>query len=323
MQNIPLFDAHCDTASKALAKSQGLRRNALHTDLTRGGAYAPYAQVFAVFADGGLPDVTGRCEAILSFLEAELAKNADIVALCGSAEEIQNAAAAKKIAALISVEGAEQLGCSTARLAEVYRRGVRIVNPCWNHNNALCGAAIVWRQDSAGAWGIGSPGGGLTAQGREFIRAAQGLGVAVDVSHMSEAAFWDACEIAQKPLLASHSNSKALCGHPRNLTDAQFCAIAEMGGAVGINLVADFLEESGAADPGAVLRHIGHFLSLSGEKTVCLGGDLDGTNQLPRGFGGVESYAALYELLLEEDYGEGLVRDIFYNNLLSYFERAL
>ena len=323
MKTIPLFDAHCDTASAARDSGQGLRRNTLHTDLERGRDFAPYAQVFAVWADGGVPGAEARCEAILTFLETEIRREAERVTLCRDGAELRRAAAEHKIAAMISIEGAEQIGCSEERLRAVYARGVRVVNPCWNYDNALCGAAVNLRRGPNGAWEPGPSGGGLTARGREFVRAAQTLGVAVDSSHMSEAAFWDAAGIAEKPLIASHSNARALCGHPRNLSDAQFQAIAKMGGAVGVNLVPDFLEESGKADLYTVFKHIEHFLSLDGTRTVCLGGDLDGTDDLPRGFAGIGDYAALYELLLRENYGEALVRDIFYNNLLSYFERAL
>ncbi len=151
----------------------------------------------------------------------------------------------------------------------------------------------------------------------------QRLGIAVDMSHSSERTFWDTAEIAQKPILAGHSNSRALCDFPRNLTDDQFRELVRLGGAAGLNLCPDFLQVEGDADIEWVIRHCEHFLELGGEKAVCLGGDLDGIGSLPKGMKGIESYGEIYEAMLRRNYPEDLVRDIFYNNLMNVLERAL
>ena len=205
-------------------------------DLRRLGAYAPCAQVFAVW--------NGGFEAKAALLRRECGRYADIAALCRSPQEVRSANAAGKIAALLSVEGAEELGCSLSRLREAREEyGVVMLNLCWNSDNALCGAAM----DS---------GSGLTERGRGYVRECQRLGVAVDMSHASERTFWDALEIAQKPLIASHSNSAALCSDfPRNLTDAQFDALARSGGGAGINLCPDFLASGGAGVDDACLLY--------------------------------------------------------------------
>ena len=203
----------------------------------------------------------------------------------------------------------EQLECSAERLREAHERdGLIMVNLCWNSDNELCGSAM-------------DGGGGLTEAGRRFVLAAQETGVAIDLSHASERTFWDVMEISRRPVLASHSNSAALCSDfPRNLTDAQFEALVQCGGGAGLNFCPDFLGLT--RDIDACCAHIEHFLALGGEKAVFMGADLDGMDDLPEGITGVESVEKIYEALLRRGHSEDLVRDIFYNNLIDILERA-
>lgn len=305
MKTIPLFDAHADTLFLCDKRGGELRRNNLHIDLERGMKYRPYAQFFAIWGKPEQPrgDLYSEYNRLMARMEAEIEKNADILVLCRSADDAEDAATSGKIAAFISVEGAELLDCSTEKLERAFDSGVRAVNLCWNYANDLCGSCA---QES---------GRGLSGAGRAFVRRAQELGVIIDLSHASEQAFWDTAEIATKPLMASHSNSKAVHNHPRNLTDEQFAALVKNGGVSGINLYSEFLS-SGRTDTGDVIAHIEHFLSLGGERSVVLGSDFDGMDAPPEGISGIEDMEKLYESLLMRNYSEDLVRDIFYNNLM-------
>ncbi len=325
--NIPVFDAHCDTIAEAHTHSCGLRNNKLHIDLKRGGSFAPYAQVFAIFTrpwpekidwqnidyskDWPQEVLVSLCGELLDYLLSEFEKNADILTHCKSTADADKAAKEGKIAAFIAIEGAELIGCDLNRLETAYGRGVRFINLCWNFDNALCGAAN------------GPTKGGLTKRGAEFVNQMQKLGMAVDLSHASERTFWDVAEIAKRPIIAGHSNSKTVCNNARNLTDEQFKALISLKGAAGLNLCQDFLNESGKANIDDIIRHAEHFLELGGEKTVCLGGDLDGIDTTPEGITGIESYGEIYNALLRRNYPEDLVRDIFYNNLIEVLERVL
>ena len=300
---IPLFDAHCDT----LTQRRGLRHNRGQLDLYRLAAFRPAAQVFSIWADKPWNRPV-YCDFQLRRAHKLLAENADLAVLCTSAADAKRAAEAGKIAAFLSVEGAELLGCSAATLHRAYNAGVRLVNITWNHDNALAGAAM-------------DGGGGLTDRGRSFVRGCQTLGVAVDVSHLSEAAFWDVIRIAQKPVLASHSNAKGLCDHPRNLTDAQFMAIMQVGGVVGLNLCPDFLGQSRSAE--AVADHAEYFLRLGGRHALCLGADLDGIPQMPVGMRGVENMRLVYEAMRRRGWSDELLADIFYHNLMRFMEATL
>lgn len=299
---IPYFDAHCDTLSVLHSRGAewSLGANAAQVDIDRLSAYSPAAQVFAIWG--------GHYEEKLALLRRGLARDGRAV-LCRTAEEVRKANAAGKVAALLSVEGAEILGCSIERLREARERdGLSMINLCWNSDNALCGAAM----DS---------GSGLTDAGRAFVRAAQDVGVAVDLSHASERTFWDVLEIAEKPVIASHSNAAALSNEfPRNLTDEQFAALVKCGGGAGLNLCADFIGLG--RDIGACCAHIEHFLALGGEKSLFLGTDFDGIAAVPRGLYGVQDMWKLYEALLERGHSEELVQDICYGDLLRILGRT-
>ena len=137
------------------------------------------------------------------------------------------------------------------------------------------------------------------------------LGIHTDVSHISDAGFWDVLRRTKRPVVASHSNARAICPHRRNLTDDMFRAIRDTGGVVGINLYADFV---GGDSMEQLIAHIERFLSLDGEKAVALGGDLDGCEALAAGFSGVQDVVKLYQALEERGYPQTLLEDIFWNN---------
>lgn len=322
---IPVFDAHCDTILEAKNNNCGIRENKLHVDLNRGSRFSPYAQIFAIFTrpimgsihkmdytkDWPSDVLISLGDGLLSLLLSEFEKNSDILMLCKSASDVKSAGENGKIAGLIAIEGAELIGCEIERLKLAYEKGVRFVNLCWNYDNALCGAAN------------GPTKSGLTKKGAEFVRKMQEMGIATDLSHASERTFWDVVEVTSRPILAGHSNSKSVCDNPRNLTDEQFKAIVELRGVAGLNLCPDFLNKRGDAGIDDVVRHAEHFLELGGEKTVCLGGDLDGIETPPKGITGIESYGEIYNAMLRRNYPEVLVRDIFYNNLFNVLERVL
>lgn len=298
--NIPYFDAHCDT----ITAWDSIEKNAGQLDAERLNAFAPAGQIFAICYTRDMP---GGYKKYLPELLKQI-DSSERLMLCRSAEDISSAAAAGRAAALISIEGAEHFGCTTEGLKAAYDLGVRAVNLTWNFDNALSGAAM-------------ASGRGLTEEGRRFVAAAQSLGVILDMSHISEKAFWDVLEIARKPVYASHSDSKALCDVPRNLTNDQFVALVEHGGGAGINMCADFIGLT--MDIDAVVAHIEHYLAMDGEKAVFLGTDFDGIDEWPRGLSSVQDMPKLYEALLKRNYPESLVRDIFYNNLVDILGRAL
>ena len=304
---IPYFDAHCDTPVPVHFRNGKLYENRFHLDLKRLSAYAPCAQVFAVCVNHG-PDMAEETERVIRTFLRELEENRDCIRLCLTPDEITEANQAGKIAALLSVEGADRLGDSIDGLRHFYDLGVRIVHVTWNDDTTLCGTAL------------GSQS-GLTDKGKAFVTAAQEMGVVLDMSHISEQGFWDVMEIAKKPVLAGHSNALALCPFPRNLSDDQFRALVRTGGVAGLNFCCDFLDLG--RDVDAIAAHAEHWLSLGGEKAVCLGTDFDGIDELPGGIEGVQSMGELYNAMLRKNWSETLVQAIFFNNLNGFFGKAL
>lgn len=300
---IPLFDCHCDTISRVIAEGGSLRKNGFHTDLERLHKFAPCAQVFAVCAET-LDRPVEKADVMLRRLSQEIEENSDIVMLCLNFHDIKKAAESGKVAVFISIEGCEQI----SSLESAYQDGVRVLHPTWNFDNELCGAAM-------------GSGRGLTEKGRAFVKKAQHMGFALDMSHISERGFWDTLEACEKPVIAGHSNAKALCNVPRNLTDEQFNALVDVGGGAGINLYPEFLGLG--KDINAVIAHIEHFLSLGGERSVFLGCDFDGIDSTPTGLDGVQKLDKLYNELLNRNYPEALVRALFWDNLYDIMEKML
>lgn len=300
---IRLFDGHCDTAYELWRRGQTLCRNTCHIDLRKASAFGAYAQVFAFCSYAGSAVVD--CEAMLTeplaVLRNEVKKNAACIAFADTQETLLRTVAAGKAAALLSVEGAEVIACDPGRLSALREQGFRMLTLTWNADNTLAGCHL--------------SGGGLTAKGKAFVKEAQGLDILVDVSHLGERAFWNLVDITTKPLLASHSNARALCDHSRNLTDDQLRAIAETGGTVGLNLYPPFLGEN--ADFEMLLRHLEHMLTVCGESHVAIGGDLDGCDILAAGFSSVADYADFYAFLSARGYGADLLDRLFFTNLLA------
>lgn len=303
MMSIPIFDCHCDTSVHAHERGRALRSNDLQLDIERLSVYSPAGQVFAVCAVDE-PDPVGFAENEIRFLKEQIGKSPDKIRLCLDYQDILDAAQHDLIAAILSIEGAEQIDS----VEKAYANGVRAVHLTWNYDNALCGAAM-------------ASGRGLTESGKAFVQRCQELGIMLDMSHISEHGFWDVLEISKRPVIAGHSNSKALCDSPRNLSDKQFKALVRQGGGAGINLYPEFLGMN--RDLEAVFSHIEHFMSLGGERSVFLGCDLDGIDETPRGINGIEDIYKIYELLLRHNYNESLVRDIFRSNIMRVLEKAL
>ncbi len=302
-----LFDGHCDTAFELWQRGEPLSRNSCHIDLQKTQKFENYAQIFAFCSYAGCEGVFEKPEDTLTLpmavLRRELEKNSDSILPAKDAGGIRDAWAAGKAAALFSIEGPECIGCDPARLADLRAQGFVTTTLTWNADNALAG----WHQS----------GRGLTAQGRDYVRAAEDCGIRIDVSHLSERAFWALCEFADAPILASHSNCRALCDHSRNLTDDQLRAVAQLGGTVGLNLYVPFLGK--AADRFTMLSHLEHLLTVCGEDHVALGGDLDGCDELPEGFSDIGDYLTFYDFLRARGYETTLLDRIFYQNLLKLF----
>ena len=312
----PVFDLHCDTAYALLGDDRNsagsLRKNDLHIDLERGAALAGYAQCFACFTTPmmeqwyHLSPVT-VFERELASIQREIDNNKRKISLAYNTRDIRNNLEKGKVSAILTLEGTAGFGYDPALLEDLYLIGFRMVSMTWNEQNPLAGSC--------------QTGGRLTDQGKEFVKEAQRLGMLIDVSHLSDEAFWDVIEMTQAPIVASHSNSRHICDVSRNLTDDMFRAICQTGGVAGLNQYREFLGKD--ANLETVCQHLLHFLSLDPEgKHIALGGDLDGCDQLAEGFDGIQSYPALAQKMCLHGLSEEMISNIYWNNALGVMERC-
>ena len=312
--NLSVFDFHCDTALALLGEDRNqagsLKKNKYHIDLERASVLDGYAQCFACFTtplEAEIPPVV-LFERELASIQREIAKNSSRMALAYTPDQIRENREKGKFSAILTLEGTAGIGYDPALLEDLWNIGFRITSLGWNEQNPLTGSHLT--------------GGGLTDRGREFVREAQRLGMLVDVSHISDEGFWDMIDIAQGPVIATHSNSRQVWNHSRNLTDDMFRAIVRTGGVAGCNVCGEFLGEAPTVDP--LCDHIFHYLELDPTgKHIALGGDLDGVEHLPQGFTGVESWTAVARRLQERGLDEQTSMDIFWNNAIGVMELAV
>lgn len=308
--NFPVFDFHCDTALVLLGDDRNqagsLRKNSGHIDLERAGKLGGYAQCFACFTTD-LPEILKGVSPIVLFerelatIQREVDKNSNRISIVYSTEEIEENRAAGKMSAILTLEGTAGIDYNPALLEDLWAIGFRVSSLGWNERNPLTGSNVT--------------GGGLTDLGREYVKEAQRLGMRVDVSHISDEGFWDIMKITDAPIIATHSNSRAVFDHSRNITDDMFRAIRETGGVAGYNTCREFTGEP--SDLDTICDHILHFMELDPDgKHIALGGDLDGVDAMPDGFEGVQSYPALARKLLDRGLTEENVMDIFWNNAI-------
>ena len=314
--NFPVFDLHCDTALELLGRDdkpeKSLRKNDCHIDLKRAKTLAGYCQCFACFTTPFMqdwmqisPEIVFEKE--IAILEKSLQENADMMKQAFTAFDVEENLHNGLMSAIFTIEGPAGFGFDPGHLEELYQKGFRITSLGWNEKNPLAGSNVT--------------GGGLTDLGREYIKEAQRLGMIIDVSHISDEAFWDIMDITQAPVVATHSNSRVICGHSRNLTDDMFREICKTGGVAGFNQYDAFVGDH--PDMQTVCKHFLHFMELDPDaKHIALGGDLDGCESMSDGFIGVESYPKLADHLLMCGLSEDNLYDIYWNNALGVMKRC-
>lgn len=315
--NFPVFDLHCDTALALLGKElthiDGLRQNNLMIDLERASKLSGYAQCFACFTTPMMEQWFHKTPVAMFELElaailSQIEKNADRIHLAYSAEEIEENYRNQIQSAMLTIEGAAGFGYDPALLEDLYNIGFRISTLGWNESNLLCGSHVT--------------GEGLTDAGKEYVKEAQRLGILVDVSHLSDQGFWDIMNMTDAPVIASHSNSRAVYNISRNITDDMFRQICSCGGVVGFNMFCDFVGDS--ADLDSAVDHFIHFAQMDPEcKHLALGGDLDGCDSLIQGVSGIDDYPKLAQKLLDRGFSKENVMDIFWNNAIGVMKRAV
>jgi len=300
------FDLHCDTILTCLDQKKTFRNNGLHIDLNK-ATVLPYVQCAAVFVFDSL-----RGEAAYDhFLKAysymkELAEK-DKFTFIMNKEDLISVTENKSIGIIPTIEGGAAVAGSLEKLDKVIDMGVKMMTLTWNGSNEI-------------GSGIGDPDAdfGLTEFGKKAVRRMGERNMIVDISHASEKLFWDVCEYSDKPMVASHSNSKVLCSHRRNLTDEQFAEIVRRGGLVGLNFYKDFLSnEPEKACVESIFEHADYLLSKGGENVLAMGSDFDGSD-IPADLHGIAGVEDILNVFVKHNYSSELIEKIFYRNACDF-----
>ena len=249
-------------------------------------------------------------DSIFDQIEAIVAHENDYVALAKTPQQLYENKAMGKKSIMLGIENGLAIEDDIRNIAHFAQRGIVYITLCHNGDNAICDSARGTQTH-----------GGVSAFGEQVIGEMNRLGVMVDLSHGAETSFFDALSISQTPIVCSHSNCKALCDVPRNLTDAQLKALAQAGGVAQITLYHGFLRKEGEADIRDAMAHLNHAIDVMGIDHVGLGTDFDGD-------GGIKGLADASELinfttaLLRQRFSKADIKKIWGENWLRVMRQV-
>lgn len=312
--NFKIADCHCDTIGLLGKEDYLFSRHNLrgHLDLPRLIAGGVGLQFFAICTAPYMQH--GYARAALEQISRYHRCLDENRRSLKSLEEAGDLAALEegKIGALLALEGAEPLEGSLELLDIFYRLGVRSLSLTWNHRNLY-------------ADGVGeeAAGGGLTRAGRELVRQIFRRKMILDLSHLSTRSFFEALELAERPPLVSHANSRRLCGHPRNLTDDQLKALAAKGGVIGLSLYPRFISGSTEASLEQLLDHFVHIAGLIGVQHLAFGSDFDGIDGTVEEIKDASQYGLLPEALCKRGFEPREVELIAWKNVRRILQENL
>lgn len=289
-----LFDLHCDTLTEIYSKKENILSNTCNISLDLTESFDSYIQVLAVWSSPKLTDD----ELYSRFFDTLAHFKSTSFPL------------PENFGYIFALEGGNLIGNDISRIDVLYENGVRIFTPVWSDATQIGGA---FNTDE-----------GLTELGKNAVRRCFELGIIPDVSHSSDKSFFDIFELSQicgKPFIASHSNSRAVCNHKRNLTDEMAQIIIKSDGLIGISMYCPHLSENENVTIDDIYRHIEHYLSLGGEDTLAFGGDLDGTGDvMPDAIRRVNDFEKIYSYLLKK-LPEDTVNKIMFENAHRFFKK--
>lgn len=311
LQNEGIIDAHCDTVhffSQAKGPYFFSERNVLaQVDLPRMEAGNIKVQFFALYIEPEYKPCRAlkRCLQLLDQFYKTMETCKEKIEVIYNFQELRSVNKEGKIAAVITVEGGEALEGDIAVLRILYRLGVRGLGLTWNQRNQI--ADGVWERDTAG---------GLTRFGRKVIKEMNKLGMIIDLAHIAERGFQDVLELTERPVIVSHANARAICDHPRNLTDHQLKMLSENGGVIGLSFYPAFICHN---DPSLarLLDHFEHVAEIAGIDHLGIGTDFDGMeNTFLKELPDVSSLYLLVDGLLKRGFKKEEINKILWGNFL-------
>jgi membrane dipeptidase len=321
-----VVDAHIDTLLDIMVPSArplkyptprdfGDRSTTGHVDLPKLLESGIDLQVFAAYIqpEYKIERALHRVVQLIDRFYQVLGEHQDRLLLFTKVSDVREAEKKSKIAAMLSIEGGEAVEADLRILRVLHRLGVKAMTLTWNERNQIADGAAEGRTR-----------GGLTNFGVELVAEMNRIGMIVDVSHISDAGFFDVIETTNSPIIASHSNCRALCNHRRNLTDEMIKLLAGKGGVMGMNFAPSFVDENkGHVTLDRVLDHVDHVVKTVGVEHVGLGSDFDGIDSTPKGLENVTRMPYFTEGLLKRGYNEDDILKILGENFLRVFKRVI
>lgn len=317
-QRILTLDSHCDTPMFFDQHIDFHTRDPkilvdLHK-MTEGGLDATIMVAYLKQLERdeeSLAAATAKANRILDEIEEMVARNCTAIEIARTPDDLYRHKAEGKKSVMLGIENGYAIGKDVSLVEHFRKRGVVYMTLCHNGDNDLC--------DSARGHGEH---GGISPLGEQVIHEMNRTGMMVDLSHAAEKSFYDALAISRTPIVCSHSSSRALCNHPRNLTDDQLRALAARGGVAQVTLYSGFLREDAPATIRDAVEHLNHMVSIMGVEHVGIGTDFDGD-------GGIIGCASASELinftrqLLCERYSEADIRGIWGENFLRVMRACI
>ncbi len=300
-----ICDMHCDSILRVSSSHGFIERHNFSREY-------PQLQFAALFVPRGNEEPRERRRRAMHLLDVYLAERERLKLVSVSdCHDLNYAIETERRATLLSLEGGAGLFADSEELTTLYRAGLRVLGVAWDSNEL---AASCWDNEDYG----------LTADGRDLVRRASEMGIILDVSHLSDRAFYELCELTPYPILATHSNFRDICSSPRNLTKDMATKIASRGGVIGLNLYPPFITENLACTGEDILRHIDYALENFGENSLGFGFDIDGTDGMyPEGFDERSSiHDRMCDMLLSR-YSASVVEKIAGKNVIDFCKNNL
>ncbi|MEM7455984.1 MAG: membrane dipeptidase [Planctomycetota bacterium] len=324
-----LFDGHNDlpftmrmAAGNSFDQVDIAEPTEFHTDIPRLRAGGLKAQFWSVYVPAST-DMTGNAT-VMTFEQIRLVQDMcerypDVFEMADTAADVRRIIAEGKIASMCGVEGGHSIQNSLQTLREMYDQGVRYMT--LTHSKTLGWADSATDEPKNN---------GLSPFGQEVVREMNRIGMLVDLSHVSEKCMKDALEIARAPVIFSHSSAKAICDHPRNVSDEVLELVRDNGGVVMVNFMSGYIvpteeleeNENARGDHLVVCDHIEHIINVAGIDHVGIGSDYDGVRSLPVGLDDVSYYPNITQELLNRGYDREQIHKILGGNVLRALEEA-
>ena len=317
-----LIDMHCDTLLGLVhGENINLKSNHLCVDLEKMKQADSMAQFFACFINmrrfQGEDRWNKGYEYAMNMIargKKEFAAYPNEIAMATNYYELLHNENSGKMSAILTVEEGGIIDGKIENLEALYREGIRLITLTWNEENCLA------FPNSDDATVMNS---GLKPFGIEVVERMNDMGMIIDVSHLSDGGFWDVIKYSKKPVVASHSNARALCGHRRNLTDEMIHALAENGGVSGINFYPVFLNENAKATVDDLAHHIEHMYRLGGEDFVAMGTDFDGFDDGELDIKHLGQMEMLYDALKKRRFNDTQLEKFWFRNAMRVIKETL